>query len=153
MWEPSPQRKFQVSSIKWVPAKGTKKWFLLPLTTSMSDNHVRTKTSREHKVKAFANDLTIITADRNEHQEILPLLMIVAEKWTFVFDLITCFSMVFDGKSVSKKSSFEVGNGQTTNISDHLTAFLGSTACHNLKSTKRTAVSPLWKASSRASAN
>ena len=63
--------KVTISEICWVPAKGNGKWFLPPSTTLPSIPMTPAKLSKEHKVKAYADDLTIITENPVDHQLVL----------------------------------------------------------------------------------
>ena len=90
-------------------------------------------------MKGFADDITIISANRSEHQEMLSFTDCRYREVNLCIRPDKCFSMFFDGKSVAKNSSFDVGGDQTTSIREHPTTFLGSTVCHSLQSSKRAA--------------
>ena len=90
-------------------------------------------------MKGFVDDITIISANRSEHQEILSFTDGRCREVYLCIRPDKCFSVVFDGKSVAKNSSFDVGGGQTASIREHPTTFLGSTVCHSLQSSKRSA--------------
>ena len=55
--------KIRLSDIKWMPARGNGKWFMPPMTVSFHSLAKIVKKSREHKVKGFADNLTIINTN------------------------------------------------------------------------------------------
>ena len=58
-------------TIKWVQAKGNGKCYLPP---GFKFPHQPAKTvrfSKEHKVKGFADDLTVISTHQDDHQDML----------------------------------------------------------------------------------
>ena len=61
----------QLSSIKWAPAKGNGKWFLPPGSLIPSLPIVEASYSKEHTVKGFADDLTILSRTPTDHQDVL----------------------------------------------------------------------------------
>ena len=130
--------KVAISEICWAPAKGNGKWFLPPSTTLPSIPMTPAKLSKDHKVKAYADDLTIITENPVDHQLVLSFANDKCRDIGLTIRPDKCFSLVTDGKSVTN-ATFTVGDGHTSNINDHPTAFLGSTVCHNACQTKRTA--------------
>ena len=131
--------EIHLPSIKWAPAKGTGKWFLPSSTSFPTVPSISARVSREHKMKGFVDDITIISANCSEHQEILSFTDVRCREVNLCIRPQKCFSMVFDGKSVAKYSSFDVGDGQTTSIREHPTTFMGSTVCHSPQWSKRAA--------------
>ena len=115
----------QFSSIKWAPAKGNGKWFLPPGSLIPSLPIVEASYSKEHKVKGFADDLTILSRTPTDHQDVLTSIDYRCKEICLCISPDKCFSLIFDGKNTKATSSFKVGGSVTKNISDNPTSFLG----------------------------
>ena len=76
--------------------------------------------------KAFADDLTVISKQRNEHQELLNSLSTKCREIDLVFNPSKCISYSFNGKSVTSDSTFQMdGLGTTQSLKSKPTKFLG----------------------------
>ena len=81
-----------------------------------------------HKVKGFADDLTVLSSDVASHQRVLSLLVLKARDLCFEFQPAKCVSLHFNGHHVVASTQFSMTNGNTINICDiNCTKFLGKT--------------------------
>ena len=128
----------QLSSIKWAPAKGNGKWFLPPGSLIPSLPIVEASYSKKHKVKGFADDLTILSRTPTDHQDVLTSIDYRCKDICVCIRPDKCFSLIFDGKNTKATSSFKVG-GSVTKTSATTQPLLGSTVCRNQKETKKSA--------------
>lgn len=131
----------QLLNIKWAPAKGNGKWVLppesdLPLPSGSARAE---RTSREHKVKGYADDLTILSSSKSDHQAVLNHADERCKEICLFIRPDKCFSYVFDGKNVKGKTTFSIGGGVTKNIKENPTKFLGSRVCSSQRAAKKVA--------------
>ena len=91
-------------SIKWSPAKGNGKWFLSPANGPTSSQCSLPSYSKPHKVKGYADDLTIITSTPSDHQKVLSHIDERCRDVCLTIRPDKCFSLVLggDGKINSK---------------------------------------------------
>ena len=68
-----------------------------------------------HKVKGFADDLTVSSSDVDSHQVVLSSLVLKAGDICFEFQPIKCVSLHFNGHVVSS-TQFSMSSGNTVNI-------------------------------------
>ena len=129
VWVVAP--KILLSDIKWMPARGNGKWFLPTMTMSFPSSAKEVKKSREHKVKGFANNLTLINTNPEDHQQILTYVNSRCLDLGLTIRPDKCYSVVFNGKKVLEHLPFAVGPGQTRDIRKFSTTFLGSTVSHS----------------------
>ena len=91
-------------------AKGNGKWFL----PSTSCDPVRLSTT--HKLKAFADDLTVISSSKEDHQSALTKINSYCLDLGLTLKPFKCVSFVFDGKRANKSDTFFIGDGKSINI-------------------------------------
>ena len=118
-----------LNSIQWIAASGRGKWFLPPSLTPQMLNSTATSQptfSSAHRVKGFADDLTVFSSSKEEHESTLSDVDSKCKDLDLTIRADKCVSMVFDGNEVKKKATFRVGDGVTRNITDGATKFLGS---------------------------
>ena len=131
------QESVRLSDVKWVHAKGNGEWYLPPDAAALGKISNHRKASKEHKVKGFADDLTVISSTKEDHQNILSCIDSRCEDISLSIRPDKCHSLVFNGQKAVKKTSFLIGSGETQNICDHPTLFLGSTiGCNTTTSVK-----------------
>ena len=81
-----------------------------------------------HKVKGFADDLTVISDNVDSHQLVLRSLVLKAGEICLKFQPAKCVSLHFNGHRVVPSTQFSMINGNTVNIcSVNCTKFLGKT--------------------------
>ena len=85
-------------NIKWVPTKGNGKWYLPCTSISPSTTSPSLTISRPHKVKSYADDLTIISSTPRDHQDIVTLVDARCKDVSLFVRQDKCFSFIFDGK-------------------------------------------------------
>ena len=89
-----------LNEIRWTPASGRGKWFL-PLSCNPQDhnsNHsVQQRFSSPHKVKGFADDLTVLSSSKTEHENTLSDVNQKCNDICLEIRADKCVSMVFDG--------------------------------------------------------
>ena len=83
------------------------------------------------KVKGFADDLTIINNNSEDHQRILTYINNCCLDVGLTIHPDKCYSAVFNGKKVVSHLPFTIGSGQTRDICKYSTTFLGSTVSHS----------------------
>ena len=90
------RKVIKLMKLEWHPAHGTDKWFQPPNkitgTPLMS-------LSRLHKVKGFADDLTIFLSSSNDHTEALKV----------ISDFCHNLNLKYDGNKIIRSSLFTVG--------------------------------------------
>ena len=116
--------------MKWRSAKGNGKWFL----PSASCDPVRLSTI--HKLKAFADDLTVISSSKEDHQSALTKINSYCLDLGLTLKPSKCVSFVFDGKRANKSATFSIGDGESSNIFVKPTKFLGMVCGHTATSTR-----------------
>ena len=63
-----------LNQIKWTTASGRGKWFLPPSCNPQDNNSTHSsqpRISSPHKVRGFADDLTVLSSSKSEHENIL----------------------------------------------------------------------------------
>ena len=90
-----------------------------------------------HRTKAFADDLTLISKDIQEHQHILTQLDQSCAELDLHLKPQKCISYVFNGKEVKRDKVFQLTAGKTTNLSTKPTKFLGKTIGHSATTTSK----------------
>ena len=111
-------------SIDWSHAKGNDKWFLPPNTLSLLSKP-SSIVSKPHKVKGYADDLTIITSSCSDHQEVLSQINKRCSDVCLTIRRDKSFSLVI-GSCKKDKSVFKVADGMTDDIKNSPTTFMGS---------------------------
>ena len=106
---------------------------LPPKTMSFPSSAKEVKRSREHKVKGFADVLTVKNNNSEDHQRILTYINSRCLDIGLTIRPDKCYSVVFNGKKVVKHLPFAVGSGQTRDICKYSTTFLGSTVSHSFR--------------------
>ena len=145
-----------LNSIQWIAASGRGKWFLPPsLTPQMLNSTAASQPnfSSPHRVKGFADDLTVFSSSKEEHESTLSDVDSKCKDLDLTIRADKCVSMVFDGNEVKKKATFRVGDGVTRNITDGATKFLGSVLAASQQGTKTQAGKILLEAFSEKLSN
>ena len=75
-----------------------------------------TCSSKVHKAKDFADDLTLISSKVDFHQHSPTSLVLKAADICFVFQPSKCVSLHFNGHRVVPTTEFSMSNGNTINI-------------------------------------
>jgi len=89
-----------------------------------------------HKVKGFADDLTVISSDVDSHQVVQSSLVLKAGDICFEFQPVKCVSLHFNGHCVVSSTQFSISTGSTVNICNiNCTKFLGKTIGVSLTAT------------------
>ena len=83
--------------------------------------------SDSHKSKAYADDLTLLSVSKQDHQLALSSLSRSCQDLGFEIRPDKCVSYCFDGHKSLPRLSFSLIEGHTTNISVGPTKFLGET--------------------------
>ena len=92
--------------------------------------------------KAFADDLTIISNQKREHQDLLNSLCILCREIDLVFNPLKCVSYSFGGNTTSKDIAFRMGDlGATQNLVSKPTKFLGKMIGHTQRETRKASIS------------
>ena len=124
-----------LSKTNWFPAPGNGKWYLPspPLTVTITN----TKQSKTHKVKGYADDLSMFSSSTKDHAAALQTI----DKHCSDLDLrlkpSKCVSFIYDGKKVLRNVTFPLKEGSTKNICTGPNKFLGHTLCHTLPVTAK----------------
>ena len=111
-----------------IPAKGNDKWYR-PLNQKPTSNHIHL--SSPHKVKGFADDISIISSSVNDHGAALQVISTYCSDLGLVLNPSKCISLVYNGRVVDKRTVFSVGSGKSRNISSGPTKFLGHLLGHS----------------------
>ena len=101
-----------LSTIKWVHAKGNGKWYLPPGSNFLHQPANAARFSKEHKVKGFADDLTIISTNRDDHQDVLSCVDVCCRDVCLSIRPDKCYSLACDRKKIKKNITFKVGGGE-----------------------------------------
>ena len=112
----------KLMKLKWKPAHGNDKWYRS--TNDITGTSTKTR-SNPHKVKGFADDLTIISSSSTDHAQALKVISDSCRDLDLKLKPPKCVSLVFDGKKMVKSASFYVGSGSSRNITSGPTKFLG----------------------------
>ena len=128
-----------LKNIKWKLAKGNGKWYLPcssdpPLTVTAP-----TVYSTPHKVKGYADDLTVISTSPVELQETVNLVEVRCKDVCLNIRPDKCYSLVYDGKAATRFPCITASGGSITSIVEKSTTFLGSIVACNSKSRKKVA--------------
>ena len=97
----------------------------------------RTKPSKTHKVKGFADDFSVFSSSMKDHAIALQTIDKHCSDLDLTLKPSKCVSFVYDGKKVLRNATFSLGDGSTRNISTGPTKFLGHTLCHTLPATTK----------------
>jgi len=139
-------------SIQWIPAARNRKHYV-PLAAGPPKPSTRTKLSgkpksawsSDHKVKAFADDITLISTDPAAHQDDLLSLDSACLELGLEIRPDKCTSLHFTGKKMCSSFIIQLQNGQTKPLSDAAVSFLGCTIAISSSETKASASSKLLK--------
>ena len=113
-------------TIQWRPCrKNTRKFLPIPLIVPMLPLY-----SSPHRIEAFADDLSVLSTDKAEHQSILSTLDTKCKELDLHLKPEKCISFAFNDSSVDKSATFRLGTGETTNISRNPSKFLGKFLAH-----------------------
>ena len=123
---------FNLSEVNWFSAPGNGKWYLSRLPSTLD-----TKCSKPHKVKGFADDLSVFSSSMKDHEVALQSIDNCCSNLNLTLKPSKCVSFVYDGKKVLNNATFLLGNGSSRNISSGPTKFLGHTLCHNPTTTAK----------------
>ena len=96
-----------------------------------------------HQSKAFADDLTVISIHKDEHQRLLQSLHHHCSEIDLIFNPSKCVSLCFDGKACLKNTTFKLGDGSTQNVISKPIKFLGKMLGHSRRETMRAASSKI----------
>ena len=118
---------------EWAPAPGNGKWFL-PLSSAPSKGV--TKLSASHKVKGFADDISVFSNSAADHAVALHTIDRHCSDLDLTLKPAKCISLVFNGKKMLT-TTFPLGSGHTRSITSGHTRFLGCTLGHNSSVTSR----------------
>ena len=75
-------------------------------------------------MKGFADDITIISSTKDDHNEAIQEISHACEDLNLKLNPPKCISFVFDGKKVDKQAAFQVNSEMMRNISSGHTKFL-----------------------------
>ena len=95
--------------------------------------------STPHKVKVYADDLTVISTSPVELQETVNLVGVRCKDVCLNIRLDKCYSLVNDGKAATHFPCITASGGSITSIVEKPTTFLGSIVAYNSKSRKKLA--------------
>ena len=115
-----------LSGIRWVPAKGNGKWFLPHSCDFPSLKPPPMVYSKPHKVKGYADDLTIVSSSPADHQEVITMVDDRCKDICLHVRPDKCYSLIYDGRATKNNPIISVGGCITTNIKKKPTTFLGS---------------------------
>ena len=102
-------------------------------------------TGTDQRSKAFADDLTLITATESDHQKALTTIESAGNSMGLYFKPSKCVSLtIIRGKPVSN-CQYKMSSGHTRNLRDNVTKFLGHSLAATLKDTKRAGSEALKK--------
>ena len=91
--------------------------------------------SSEHKIKGFADDLTLISSDKNDHRNALSRIDLCASDLDLATRADKCYTLSLKGLKQDKNFSVALVSGKTTPISKAGTKFLGKYIACTPKST------------------
>ena len=111
-------------SIDWSHAKGNGKWFLPPNTLSIPSKLSPSTHSKPHKVKGYADDLTIITSSCSDHQEVLSQIDKRCSDVCLTIRPDKCLSLVI-GSCKNNKTVFKVADVMTNDIKNNIPGVCG----------------------------
>ena len=132
-----------LSTIKWnFACRSSKKYrnldsqppHFIPISQKRNSAPKLAKSS-EHKVKGYADDLTIINIDQQSHKETLAKVDSCCSDLDLQVRADKCVTLSFDGNKIDKRFKVNVASGDTQSISTTGTKFLG---CYIAASTRQT---------------
>jgi len=115
-----------LNDTEWAPAPGNGKWYL-PLSITPSNGV--TKLSVAHKVKGFADDISVFSSSASDYAVALRTIDSHCSDLDFNLKPAKCISLVFNGKVLT--TTFPLGSSHTRNITSSHTRFLGCTLERN----------------------
>ena len=98
---------------------------------------------KEHKITAFADDMSIITSTQDDHQSALRDIDNACNSIFLHLKPSKCVSIVLENGSIVPNRTFHLVEGTTRSISKGPTKFLGQTIASSNTLTKRTASAKL----------
>ena len=110
----------------------------------------KTAASSRHKVKGFADDLTVISRSLSSHQNLLETTVTKCIDLDLYLRLDKCVSILYNRKKLLDNSSVQLPLGRTSSIPTALTKFLGGYIGHSCSVTTKSASSRLLKTASNA---
>ena len=128
---------------QWHLATGNSKHFLKPSITPPTAKvpKVREKINQPklfyttpHRVKGYCDDLTLISSSCSEHAETLAVLDRRCHDLDLRLKPQKCISLAFNGKQVDRNVTFPLSAGNTRNIVNQPTKFLGKWISHCTRS-------------------
>ena len=137
-----------LNTVQWFLARKNAKCYIEPgtkLPKPLKDHPAQPKYANgtEHKVKAFADDLTIINSNKVDHQKALLRINSACSDLGLSLKPPKCVSLSIENGTVSPKANFSLTNGTTRSLSEAPTKFLGHTIAASEALTKRAASSSL----------
>lgn len=146
------ENNVNLRSLEWIPAAKNHKHFV-PLASGPPKPSKKTKFSgkpqnawsSDHKVKAFADDLTVISSDPAAHQAELLSLDSACLDLGLEIRPDKCTSLHFTGKKMCNKYMVQLMNGQTKPLSEGSIRFLGCAIAISSTETRSTATSKFLK--------
>ena len=130
--------ELHLHSVQWILARKNGKHFRecmesLPKPPKSALNRIKHAQGKEHKAKAFADDLTIINSSPSDHQSSLLVIDSACQDRGLTLSPSKCISLSVD--HVVPKSSFHLKEGVTKGIAEAPTKFLGQTLAANQHTT------------------
>jgi len=122
-----------LNDTEWAPAPGNGKWYL-PFSSTPSNSV--TKLLAAHKVKGFADDISVFSSSASDHEVALRTFDNHCSDLDLTLKPAKCISLVFNGKKVLT-TTFPLGSSHTRNITSSHTRFLGCTLGRNNSVTSR----------------
>ena len=123
----NPMRISIAMTLNWLQLRAMENGTCLSLAPS---NGV-TKLSAAHKVKGFADDISVFSSSASDHAVVLRTIDNHCSDLDLTLKPAKCISLVFNGKKVLT-TTFPLGNGHTRSINSGHTRFLGCTlGCNN----------------------
>ena len=139
--------------ISWHLASGNSKKYLpsphIPPTVKVPRIRAKLGTpkycsSRPHRCKSYADDLSLISSDPKEHASSLQEINDSCKQLDLHLKPSKCISLVYNGKQIDRSKVFAIGDsGNTTNVAHKPTKFLGKILGHNLPTTRKAATDKL----------
>ena len=103
-----------LSKTNWFPAPRNGKWYLpSPPPTATITN---TKQSKTHKVKGYADDLSVFSSSMKDHAAALQTIDKHCSDLDQRLKPSKCVSFIYDGKKVLRNLTFPLKEGSTKNI-------------------------------------
>ena len=137
------------SAKKFLPPEATPPEFPLKKIRERAQQ-TKTAASSRHKVKGFADDLTVISRSLSSHQNLLETTVTKCNDLDLHLRLDKCVSILYNGKKLLDDSSVQLPSGRTSSIRTAPTKFLGGYIGHSRSVTTQSASSRLLKTASNA---